>query len=1560
MPSLRRKDLNLTEENTLSIRRKAGTPATEESFNARATSAGDIFSDPVGPLGLNLLYSPPEPILDIVFVHGLGGGSRKTWSKTESLSHFWPQEWLPKDAKFERVRIQSFGYNSDWAKSKDNCLNLHHFGKALLGHLTTSPPLLSSDTPILLIGHSMGGLVIKKAYILARQDTTYEKLSHRICSMYFLATPHKGSDSARLFKNILQAAALSRDYVGDLEKGSAALRSINNEFRQYSHDVSLWSFYETEKLNIRVFNVLIVDPDSATLGYPEEKQIPMNADHRSICKFATPSDPNYIVLRDALAVTVSAVTGLTSKINALLPDEHLAELCNDLAAEISVEEDLNSLNDGRLVGTCEWVLGKKSFLDWRDSSSLSPSIFWLAGKPASGKSILAGYVVEYLRGLNANCSYFFFKHSDKSKQRLAVCLRSIAFQMARRNSQIRRKILQLRDDGLQLDSDNPRTIWRSLFVSGIFQVAFPRNYWIIDGLDECADIENFFEPILGKLSSEIPLRILITSRETVEIRNSFLELGRDRVTTEAIGIGDTQSDIRLLVETKVEALPLRDPNQRASLITKILEKSMGSFLWTTLVLKELISTHSEEDMREVLEEVPRDMEPLYERTLSTMTRVIRGKELMRAILIWTVCALRPLTISELETALKIHILDTFPQLEHSIISLCGQLVVIDKLNKVQIVHETAKQHLLNGTNSEFAIDVTRGHTDLARVCLVYLIGEEMKPPRAGRRTRGTDVIARRSAFSFYAYHSVFWHVSKADPRDLEVYSLVGQLLSCNILSWIEVVGLKADLMPLIRASRHLKIFYKKCTVERSPLEREMSSIKGWAFDLMRVAAKFSRVLIAYPAAIYSLILPLCPRESAIHQVGTTGRKLSVIGLSNLHWDDRLTSIEYHQGQASVVCHGDDFFAVGLTDGSIYLYHSNSCQEYKMFEHGEAVKLLHARPKTDLLASCGMKFIRVWNIRTGNVVFSSQAPSRPTAMIFDGGTLIVASAKNIIMSWDIDSDGLPQLDRPWSSLNGDIRRQPCAITLSMSHRMLAAAYSGMPIVLWDLDEGSCYGTCGKKMPDGETSTHMVTSMTFNPVSTIELIAVSYLDGELALIDPFSDLELARLRANCHTLAASPDGRLLAGGAGSGLIHIYEFETLKLLYRVKASELFVKQLEFSRDGLQLLDIRGPQCNVWEPAVLLSDLGSDDSSDGTNDSVVEMTKTGSRVKISAIAINPMEDVVFCGRDDGSVVLFNLKTASQIREIYKHKSSVRFIIWWQKQQTIMGVDSSNVITAMEVHQPKNIDTVPNLVFRSRLKTSGSTIQVLQNESTGNFIVSTRESDHLWSIDGHEQAIRQYDSSQGIRMWTQHPQSPKHLICVDGEAVRVFTWNNWAQVATSPISISLSRLQLKGVRAYVSKHRTQLLLIELSELNGSAKTSGLQLIDISRLPCGDISSFGGLCSPSEEAPAAIDGLAPMLRPQISALGASVAHIIQLDNNGRILFLDNESWVASADLGALATGAVSYFRHFFVPPEWLSGSRSMAITISKQEVIIARNEDLVVIKGGLNFTEKVDIDITET
>ncbi len=145
--------------------------------------------------------------------------------------------------------------------------------------------------------------------MLARQDAAYETLANRFHTIYFLATPHRGSDSAKLLKGILQVAYSSKAYVADLKRSSEAIQTINDEFRHYSANIDLWSFYETQELSIGgVLSTLIVDPDSATLGYREEKQMPMNADHRSICKFDTITDPNYLILRNTLASTVNGIS----------------------------------------------------------------------------------------------------------------------------------------------------------------------------------------------------------------------------------------------------------------------------------------------------------------------------------------------------------------------------------------------------------------------------------------------------------------------------------------------------------------------------------------------------------------------------------------------------------------------------------------------------------------------------------------------------------------------------------------------------------------------------------------------------------------------------------------------------------------------------------------------------------------------------------------------------------------------------------------------------------------------------------------------------------------------------------------------------------------------------------------------------------------------------------------------------------------------------------------------------------------------------------------------------
>jgi hypothetical protein len=52
---------------------------------------------------------------------------------------------------------------------------------------------------------------------------------------------------------------------------------------------------------------MVVERDSATLGYLGEISKPLNADHHNICKFDSTQDSNYISVRDVLQNLVATV-----------------------------------------------------------------------------------------------------------------------------------------------------------------------------------------------------------------------------------------------------------------------------------------------------------------------------------------------------------------------------------------------------------------------------------------------------------------------------------------------------------------------------------------------------------------------------------------------------------------------------------------------------------------------------------------------------------------------------------------------------------------------------------------------------------------------------------------------------------------------------------------------------------------------------------------------------------------------------------------------------------------------------------------------------------------------------------------------------------------------------------------------------------------------------------------------------------------------------------------------------------------------------------------------------
>lgn len=1554
--------------------------ATDEDRNSSGFGDSDDAGEVVpSSLGLHRLHDPPtEARVDLIFVHGLGGDSRKTWSK--SGQNFWPRDWLPADPAFQHVRIHTYGYDSAYLKGRGDCLNIHHMGKALLGEISTSPEIAASKARIIAVGHSMGGLVIKKMYILAKQDAAYRDLAARFSAIYFLATPHRGADSAKLLSNVLKAVH-ERAYVSDLARNSGAIQIINEEFRHMSDGLELWSFYETQTM--KRFSSPIVSPESAVLGYREEKQVPMTADHRSICKYDSPSDPNYLLLRKSLVSTLSTIAAQTSETGMTDTRAQIRELRKYLGVLDVLDDDFLTAKEARMGDSCRWILAKECYIRWKDTTSADGRVLWLKGLPGMGKSVLAAFVADELQQSGQACNYFFFRHGDHSKIRLSTCLRSLALQAAMLDRDVRDAILRLREDEIRLDDANERTLWRSLFINVILRYVKTPLFWVIDALDECAETATLFDAILPSFrDSSSSLRIMIASRDAPEMEQGFKNLPPNVLSILSVSVADTAPDLDLIIWTKVATMSVVTPTERPLIKQTILQKSKGSFLWTNLVLKELSLCHSKKEMDLILEEIPRGMQSFYKRTLDLIVQAPRGRELAQSVLVWAACGVRPLSVSELSGALLYDIDDSFPNLSDSITTLCGELVVVDRSGRVQMVHETAREFLLDeGLESGFAVNVHNAHARIAMACLRYLVSEEMKPPRIARRGTAAITPSKRAEFSTYASAAFYQHLTGVNSGAIkELLPLLVQFMKSNVLSWIESVAASQDLSQLIHTAKCLQKFLEICSAEQSSLGPQIQTVRQWSIDLIRVAVKFAQTLIASPAAIYFLVPPLCPIGSMIHRAGGQGRGLNVTRVSTEgeQWDDRLLSISF-DGQPTVVCHSDEFLAVGLQTGDVVLYYATSHQQYKIFQHGEAVRLLAFKGKSsDLMVTCGFKMIKVWSLKAGTVTHELSCPPRPVAIAFNGSKLLVASQKGYLRCWTLAGEtGASDtfFDTFWSDSPADdydpgyqprLTGAPTAISISAVHRMLAVAYSGQPVCLWDLEEDAYFGSCGKTHPRGELSSHRVVAMAFNPNQNIPLLAVAYLDGDLIILDPFVDEQVGCVRAHCHTLTASSDGRLLAVSTANGIIDIYKFDTLERLCKIRSSIAHIKQMSFSADSLRLTDIRSAQCTIWEPAALLHGLMSDDDSSVTSASVVNTTPSDTSSRITAMVYAPELDLIACGKDDGTLVIYDSRTAAVLTTCRSHKVRILHLRWCRAQRAVLSVNGSNSICLQRIQmkgsRTRTLDV--DVLFQTSLVSELSITDLLVAEE-GKFLVSTIASDHMFSIEGTLLAERSYDFGEGPR-WIHHPSSAAHLLSLTvGAQIQVYSWADWPDGPSfsSSMAGSISLPQFKAAWVFqLQKPERSHVLLEYSDKDGSTRTNHVIAYQAeSAATIGKTITtweHGPMDRPleeeHEETSVALGEVG--LRPALPSLPSTIAHIIGINDRGALVFLDHDYWVCSCDLkAAFATtdqaDSVVYTRHCFVPHEWLAGRRDIICCMARGSIVFARTADVVIIKGYSEFSE---------
>jgi predicted alpha/beta hydrolase family esterase len=220
------------------------------------------------------------PVKHVIFIHGLRGSSSKTWKSKKSNTAFWPT-WLSQDKS--NIAVWSVDYPAPATNWRNVALHPCEQAQTILELLLLQSKLANGE--LVLIGHSLGGLVIKELIRLAdiqrdnREDIN--NFLNRITKIVFIATPHTGSDNASLMDTFAILIRPSQSIVS-LVKNNSNLKVLNRWYKSWARKSNTKHQILVENLPLKVFG-LIVNKDSSDPGLPEDP-IELEEDHSSICK----------------------------------------------------------------------------------------------------------------------------------------------------------------------------------------------------------------------------------------------------------------------------------------------------------------------------------------------------------------------------------------------------------------------------------------------------------------------------------------------------------------------------------------------------------------------------------------------------------------------------------------------------------------------------------------------------------------------------------------------------------------------------------------------------------------------------------------------------------------------------------------------------------------------------------------------------------------------------------------------------------------------------------------------------------------------------------------------------------------------------------------------------------------------------------------------------------------------------------------------------------------------------------------------------------------------------
>lgn len=491
----------------------------------------------------------------------------------------------------------------------------------------------------------------------------------------------------------------------------------------------------------------------------------------------------------------------------------------------------------RVDGTCEWIKTNELFESWLRSRS---QLLWISGGPGKGKTMMSIFLAEELersvkKSQDTLFLQYFCDNKDERRNTAVAVIRGLIFQLLLLRPTLFNHILpsfRTQKESLFANSSF-ETLWR-IFETMVHDPVLGTINCVLDGLDECnkASLEALVKKLKDLFSTKFDktstchLRLIIVSRELPDFILEALS-NFPRIRLDADAANEVNNDICRFIQVKVDELSryrqYPEPLRRY-VKDVLLNRAAGTFLWIGIVAKEL-SKYTSSEVEKTLELFPPGLEALYARMLLQINE--HRRENAAKILRWVVMAIRPLTLTELGTAIE-------TRARHSLglgcveavrdqVSYCGYFLTI-KNDEVGLIHQSVKEYLLRKTPDPdpklevFRINEEKVNLEIARKCMDYL----------------QNGFLAAGEFSHEAMHGRL-----KDTPGLTTFPL----LSYAALHWPEHTRFLSSAVDVVDLS--LPFFKEKSPVRESWLKtywatKEHGDLPG-SFSLLHLAAYFGIV-----------------------------------------------------------------------------------------------------------------------------------------------------------------------------------------------------------------------------------------------------------------------------------------------------------------------------------------------------------------------------------------------------------------------------------------------------------------------------------------------------------------------------------------------------------------------------------------------------------------------------------------------------------------------------------------------------------------------------------------------